>query len=68
MNEIYTRISVRKFKSDPVEKGKITAVLRAAMQAPPPGTSNPGSSLKTHGLLRMKAYVSSFWLASSVLS
>ena len=41
MNEIYTRISVRKFKSDPVEKEKITAVLRAAMQAPSAGNQQP---------------------------
>ncbi len=41
MNEIYTRISVRRFKSDPVEKDKVTAVLRAAMQAPSAGNQQP---------------------------
>ena len=41
MNELYTRISVRKFKPDPVEKEKITAILRAAMQAPSAGNQQP---------------------------
>lgn len=41
MNEIYTRISVRKFKPTPVEKEKILAVLRAAMQAPSAGNQQP---------------------------
>ena len=34
MNSIYHRISVRKYQNKPVEKAKIEAVLRAAMQAP----------------------------------
>ena len=41
MNEIYTRISVRKFKPDPVEREKIIAILRAAMQAPSAGNQQP---------------------------
>ena len=34
MNSIYTRVSIRKYQDKPVEKEKIRAILRAAMQAP----------------------------------
>ena len=34
MSSIFHRISVRKYQDRPVEKEKITAILRAAMQAP----------------------------------
>ena len=34
MNEIYTRVSTRKFEDRPVEPEKITQLLKAAMQAP----------------------------------
>ncbi len=34
MNEIYHRVSIRKFLDKPVEKEKILQVLKAAMQAP----------------------------------
>ena len=33
MNEIYTRVSTRKFEDRPVEPEKITQLLRAAMPA-----------------------------------
>ena len=36
-NSIYHRISVRKYQDKPVEKEKIDAMLRAAMQAPSAG-------------------------------
>ena len=41
MNEIYTRVSVRKFEDRPVEQEKITQLLRAAMQAPSAGNQQP---------------------------
>ena len=41
MNELYTRVSIRRFKPQPVEEEKITAVLRAAMQAPSAGNQQP---------------------------
>ena len=34
MESIYHRVSIRKFQDRPVEKEKIDAILRAAMQAP----------------------------------
>ena len=34
MNEIYTRVSIRKYQDRPVEAEKTEAILRAAMQAP----------------------------------
>ena len=37
MNSIYHRVSVRKYQDKPVEKEKIEALLRAAMQAPSAG-------------------------------
>ena len=41
MNSIYHRISVRKYQDRPVEKEKIEAILRAAMQAPSAGDQQP---------------------------
>jgi nitroreductase len=41
MNEIYTRVSVRKFEDRPVEPEKITQLLKAAMQAPSAGNQQP---------------------------
>ncbi len=41
MNSIYRRISVRKYQDRPVEKEKIDAILRAAMQAPSAGNQQP---------------------------
>lgn len=41
MNEIYTRVSTRKFTDEPVEEEKLLAVLRAAMQAPSAGNQQP---------------------------
>ena len=41
MNSIYHRISVRKYQDKPVEKEKIEAMLRAAMQAPSAGDQQP---------------------------
>ena len=34
MNDIYTRVSIRKYQDRPVEPEKTQALLRAAMQAP----------------------------------
>lgn len=41
MSSIYKRISVRKYQDKPVEKQKIEAILRAAMQAPSAGNQQP---------------------------
>lgn len=41
MNEIYTRVSTRKFEDRPVEAEKITQLLKAAMQAPSAGNQQP---------------------------
>lgn len=41
MESIYHRISVRKYQDKPVEKEKIEAMLRAAMQAPSAGDQQP---------------------------
>ena len=41
MNEIFTRISVRKFEDKPIEEEKLTALMKAAMQAPSAGNQQP---------------------------
>lgn len=41
MNEIFKRVSVRKFKEIKVEEEKIEILLRAAMQAPSAGNQQP---------------------------
>ena len=41
MNEIYTRVSIRRFTDEPVEEEKLQAILRAAMQAPSAGKQQP---------------------------
>ena len=41
MNEIYTRVSVRKIEDRPVEPEKIIQLLKAAMQAPSAGNQQP---------------------------
>lgn len=41
MNEIFTRVSVRKFEDKPIEAEKITQLLKAAMQAPSAGNQQP---------------------------
>ena len=41
MNEIFQRISIRKFADRPVEPEKITQILKAAMQAPSAGNQQP---------------------------
>ena len=41
MNSIYHRVSIRKYQDKPVEKEKIEAMLRAAMQAPSAGDQQP---------------------------
>ena len=41
MNEIFHRVSVRKFEPKPVEQEKILQILRAAMQAPSTGDQRP---------------------------
>lgn len=34
MNNIYHRVSIRKYKDCPVEKDKLLQILKAGMQAP----------------------------------
>ncbi len=41
MNEIFKRISVRKFEARPVEREKIERILKAAMAAPSAGNQQP---------------------------
>lgn len=41
MNEIYTRVSIRKFEDRSVETEKVTQLIRAAMQAPSAGNQQP---------------------------
>ena len=41
MNNIYTRVSIRKYQDKPVEKEKTMAILRAAMQAPSAANQQP---------------------------
>ena len=41
MNSIYHRVSIRKYQNRPVEKEKIEAILRAAMQAPSAANQQP---------------------------
>ena len=41
MNNIYTRVSIRKYQDKPVEKEKTEAILRAAMQAPSAANQQP---------------------------
>ena len=41
MNNIYSRVSIRKYQDKPVEKEKIEAILRAAMQAPSAANQQP---------------------------
>ena len=41
MNSLYHRVSIRKYQDKPVEKEKIIAILRAAMQAPSAGNQQP---------------------------
>ena len=41
MESIYSRVSIRKYQEKPVEREKIEAILRAAMQAPSAGNQQP---------------------------
>ena len=41
MNDIYTRVSIRKYQERPVEPEKALAILRAAMQAPSAKNQQP---------------------------
>ena len=41
MNNIFTRVSIRKYQNQPVENEKIEAILRAAMQAPSATNQQP---------------------------
>ncbi|MBO7726123.1 MAG: nitroreductase family protein, partial [Thermoguttaceae bacterium] len=41
MNEIFKRVSIRKFEDRPIEPEKIEAILRAAMAAPSAGNQQP---------------------------
>ena len=41
MNEIFHRVSVRKFEQKPVEEEKILQILRAGMQSPSTGDQRP---------------------------
>ncbi len=41
MDTIFTRVSIRKYRQEPVEKEKTLAILRAAMQAPSAANQQP---------------------------
>jgi len=41
MNSIYSRVSIRKYQDQPVEREKTEAILRAAMQAPSAANQQP---------------------------
>ena len=41
MSSIYHRVSIRRYEDKPVEREKIEAILRAAMQAPSAGNQQP---------------------------
>ena len=41
MNNIFTRVSIRKYQDRPVEKEKTEAILRAATQAPSAANQQP---------------------------
>ncbi len=41
MNSIYHRVSIRKYQDRPVEKEKVEAILKAAMQAPSAANQQP---------------------------
>ena len=41
IKNIAHRVSIRKYQNKPVEKEKVKAVLRAAMQAPSAGNQQP---------------------------
>ena len=41
MNNIYTRVSIRRYQDRPVEPEKTEAILRAAMQAPSATNQQP---------------------------
>ena len=41
MDSIFSRVSIRRYQDRPVEKEKIEAVLKAAMQAPSAGNQQP---------------------------
>lgn len=41
MKEIYSRVSIRRYKDMPVEEEKIQEILRAGMQAPSAGNQQP---------------------------
>ena len=41
MSNIYTRVSIRKYQDQPVERENIIGILRAAMQAPSAGNQQP---------------------------
>ena len=41
MNEIFERVSIRRFEDRPVEREKLLALLRAAMAAPSAGNQQP---------------------------
>jgi len=41
MNNIFTRVSIRKYQDKPVEKEKTMAILRAAMQSPSAANQQP---------------------------
>lgn len=41
MKEIYSRVSIRKYKDIPVEDSKITEIIKAGMQAPSAGNQQP---------------------------
>lgn len=48
MNSIFSRVSIRKYQDKPVEKEKIEAILRAAMQAPSAANQQPWEFYVVH--------------------
>ena len=45
MNNIFHRVSIRRYQNRPVEKEKIEAILRAAYRLPPQRISSHGNSM-----------------------
>ena len=50
MNEIFSRVSIRKFTNQPVEREKIVTMLRAAMQAPSAHNQQPWAHISKYSM------------------
>ena len=55
MDSIFSRISVRKYESKPVEKDKIEKILKAAMAAPSAGNQQPWEFYVVTDKVKIKA-------------